>query len=44
MTRFGDESLFGDPISEFAGQALGVVVSIYFIVLILYFCFLDKDF
>jgi abscisic-aldehyde oxidase len=26
---FGDEPLFGAPIAEFAGQALGVVVIIY---------------
>lgn len=30
MTMFGDEPLFGDPIAEYAGQALGVVVLIYF--------------
>ncbi|TVU39658.1 hypothetical protein EJB05_13089 [Eragrostis curvula] len=27
MTRFGDESLFGDPIAEYAGQALGVIIA-----------------
>jgi abscisic-aldehyde oxidase len=26
---FGDEILFGDPIAEYAGQALGVVVFIF---------------
>jgi hypothetical protein len=35
MSMFGDELLFGDPITEFAGQALGVVVVIYFIFLLL---------
>ncbi|TKW31510.1 hypothetical protein SEVIR_2G111100v4 [Setaria viridis] len=27
MTMFGDEPLFGGPIAEFAGQALGVVIA-----------------
>ncbi|KAJ1288886.1 hypothetical protein BS78_02G122500 [Paspalum vaginatum] len=27
MSMFGDESLFGDPIAEYAGQALGVVIA-----------------
>jgi xanthine dehydrogenase molybdopterin-binding subunit B len=27
MSMFGDEPLFGDPITEFAGQALGVVIA-----------------
>ncbi|CAN6180236.1 unnamed protein product [Urochloa humidicola] len=27
MSMFGDEALFGDPIAEFAGQALGVVIA-----------------
>ncbi|KAK3126803.1 hypothetical protein QOZ80_7AG0563060 [Eleusine coracana subsp. coracana] len=27
MTMFGDEPLFGDPIAEFSGQALGVVIA-----------------
>nr|CAB3456309.1 unnamed protein product [Digitaria exilis] len=27
MSMFGDEPLFGDPIAEFAGQALGVVIA-----------------
>jgi len=35
MSVFGDEPLFGDPVTEFAGQALGVVVVIYFIFLLL---------
>ncbi|KAG2632959.1 putative aldehyde oxidase-like protein isoform X3 [Panicum virgatum] len=27
MSMFGDEPLFGDPVTEFAGQALGVVIA-----------------